>query len=332
MRQLDGGDEDVIILPTTEDNGCVSAMDNTSATPERMQLQQQLQTPPVVITVPPSSVTPQSTTSTSTIGVNLQKDFMKDSGDMDQELEDVLNVLKVFDSTTGGDGLCDFGALFSDVYTSLNYEEVNTQAVPKPNPLKEIQVELEKKQQTMQRKIDFQIRRLRKLQARYMSKHTSEEISGLFECSARVANIHNTTSDGSERKQLSYAEEKYHPVSTITIRNVLKKIEATAMSQQICKTASSETGFIQKKTKIQKVPGTSPEISPVQQAAALVTVIPTFDEKVTEDIGHVAGLLQTEIKEVKNAMDSDATASSSGGESADEMVTYNNQIQQSLSM
>ncbi|KAH8288433.1 hypothetical protein KR054_002695 [Drosophila jambulina] len=59
-------------------------------------------------------------------------------------------------------------------------------------------------------------------------------------------------------------------------------------------------------------------------------IVPSYDTYVTSELTHVAGLLHTELREVQNAIDSDATESSSGGESADEMVTYNNTQQLSL--
>ncbi|KAH8389384.1 hypothetical protein KR200_002326 [Drosophila serrata] len=59
-------------------------------------------------------------------------------------------------------------------------------------------------------------------------------------------------------------------------------------------------------------------------------IVPGYDSYVTSELTHVAGLLHTELREVQNAIDSDATESSSGGESADEMVTYNNTQQLSL--
>ncbi|KAH8265307.1 hypothetical protein KR038_003781 [Drosophila bunnanda] len=59
-------------------------------------------------------------------------------------------------------------------------------------------------------------------------------------------------------------------------------------------------------------------------------IVPGYDTYVTSELTHVAGLLHTELREVQNAIDSDATESSSGGESADEMVTYNNTQQLSL--
>jgi len=51
-----------------------------------------------------------------------------------------------------------------------------------------------------------------------------------------------------------------------------------------------------------------------------------------EEVENVAGSLSTQLHIVESNLDSDCTASSSGGESCDEMQTFNNTQQQRLSM
>lgn len=63
-----------------------------------------------------------------------------------------------------------------------------------------------------------------------------------------------------------------------------------------------------------------------------VSAIPKFTDIDVDQIEQTSGLLMTEMRLIENQIDSDATASSTGGESADEMVSYNNQYQQPLSM
>jgi hypothetical protein len=60
--------------------------------------------------------------------------------------------------------------------------------------------------------------------------------------------------------------------------------------------------------------------------------IPRFESDDAEMVDQVSGMLLTEMRIIGKNVDSDATASSSGGESADEMIAYNNQYQQPLSM
>lgn len=62
------------------------------------------------------------------------------------------------------------------------------------------------------------------------------------------------------------------------------------------------------------------------------STIPRFDSHDLEQLDQVSGLLTSEMRLIEKQIDSDATASSSGGDSADEMVVYNNHYQQPLSM
>jgi hypothetical protein len=63
-----------------------------------------------------------------------------------------------------------------------------------------------------------------------------------------------------------------------------------------------------------------------------VCAIPKLADVDVDEVEQTSGLLMTEMRLIQNQLDSDATASSTGGESADEMVPYNNQYQQPLSM
>lgn len=66
--------------------------------------------------------------------------------------------------------------------------------------------------------------------------------------------------------------------------------------------------------------------------------LPLGSSKSTLDDGHRlqltnnVGLLKTELRIVEQAVDSEATASSSGGESADELINYSNSVQETLAM
>lgn len=62
------------------------------------------------------------------------------------------------------------------------------------------------------------------------------------------------------------------------------------------------------------------------------SIIARFDDGDVDQLEQVSGLLMSEMRLIEKQIDSDATLSSSGGESADELVPYNNQYQQPLSM
>lgn len=63
-----------------------------------------------------------------------------------------------------------------------------------------------------------------------------------------------------------------------------------------------------------------------------VSAIPKLEDADVDQVEQTSGLLMSEMRLIEHQIDSDATASSTGGESADEMTIYNNQYQQPLSM
>lgn len=366
----------------------------------QLQLQQNLpqqQHPPQTLAQQTNCFnTPQSTTSSiNSLGtvnnMTPQTDNVGGTTELeDQDIEEVFKVLKGFEGGTTSDiNVCDLNVLFNEVYMKINETELSGNAVSggsivsgaistntqshiavtnpsiqlvKPTQMEEGQLEMEKRQQQMQRKIDFLMRRLRKLQARYMCKHTSEEIAGLFEWSARQASKGVTNATALQQNENTGVvdpnkcflkviaarppasdwkdvNESLVPANQIT--TLLRKIESVANAQQLCTTpTASLVNISHKKTKkalleAQAASNTSNSASKsahFSDSKAEEVVVATLEENVTDELSQVAGLLQTEMSEVQKAIDSDATESSSGGESADEMVTYNNTQQQTLPM
>lgn len=216
--------------------------------------------------------------------------------------------------------------------------------------------EISREEQQLQRKMDFMIRRLYKLVARSTGLHASEEIAGFLEHVAR----HNKTKENQlKEEQLkslhiqevdalselpvnllsspstsqpqivveAEVDEPPKPVLLSEMKSFLKRIEnlATMQSTIVNKRAHAIKYF------------TNP--SPNSQDAFTKTdnnlfknSIPRFDERDLNQLDQVSGLLMTEMRLIGKQIDSDETASSSGGESADEMVPYNNHYQQPLSM
>jgi hypothetical protein len=72
--------------------------------------------------------------------------------------------------------------------------------------------------------------------------------------------------------------------------------------------------------------------TPKVESSFSVSAIPKCEDKDVDQIDQTSGLLMSEMRLIENQIDSDATASSTGGESADEMTAYNNNYQQPLPM
>lgn len=62
------------------------------------------------------------------------------------------------------------------------------------------------------------------------------------------------------------------------------------------------------------------------------STVERFEDGNLEQLDQVSGLLMSEMRLIEKQIDSDATASSSGGESADEMIVFSNHHQEPLSM
>lgn len=283
-----------------------------------------------------------SNTSSSNI---MGKDYLKDNADMEQMLGelatssdiDLLQVFKSFESAPAGENLCDLAgglSLFNDVdVMNMALEDVVANTSPvKECPTQEIIADIEKKRAKMMRECDFMVRRLRKIQARHMGRHISEEIYGVYEYSQNlIKRKERETKSISTMTPINQLQSDKHK-SASSLRTMLKRIDSAATTQQ---TSAARTNQMYGSTSsvISNLHADSRDSMGSKNPLTVVTsVVPTFDQNGLQQLQQCTGLLSTELKFVNDAFDSDATASSSGGESVDELVTYNNVIQQPLTM
>lgn len=296
-------------------------------------------------TEPPPPSQP-STHLTNNNNMGLQKDYPKENQtDMEQMLGelastsdlDLLQVFKSFETAPAGEGLCDLAnsLLFNDFDNICGVvEDVVSSSVAEHNiinqqqsPIKEnhhLNTELQrqendKKQILMQRKCDFLVRRLRKIQLRSMGQQMSEEVAGFFEHTHRLVKKKEKPRDTDEQTVINQTtNDRMKPLSANAVKNFLKRIDNVAAAQ---KTYASNIGQSQSLTG-----------PPSIHHNKLVTLIPTLDTSTTIKLEQISGQLQTQLKIVEKGIDSDATASSSGGESGDEAVPFSNPVQQHMPM
>ncbi|XP_053693601.1 uncharacterized protein LOC128741667 [Sabethes cyaneus] len=300
--------------------------------------------------------------SSSSTAMGLQKDYLKDNPDMEQMLGelastsdmDLLQVFKSLEGNPSGDGLCAELAgglsLFNDVDVVNIYEEVAQTTPPnKDHERQEMHAEIVQRQAQMQRKYDFLIRRLNKLQARYMGQHVSEEIAGLFEYSQRYWK----KKDKEQAKGLGTSSatvsptslipdiipyqppppsstDKQKPISANAMKTFAKRLEGISATQ-----CSSQAKRIYANRYFQGTassPADAGGVSTPQNYTSPSTTIPKFEDPAIEQLQQTAGLLHSELRQIQNTIDSEATLSSSGGESADELVPHNNELQYSLTI
>lgn len=219
-------------------------------------------------------------------------------------------------------------------------------------------------QQQLHRKMEFLTRRLYKLVGRATGLHASEEIAGFLEHAARhhkksekelkkqqtsttidltslltrelPLDLLSSPSASSEQKETQNAAsdeletrlaEPIKPVPLSEMKTFLTRIESVSKLQNttLNKRAHSSKYFT-------KPSPNSLNTLTKSETNLMNSSIVRFEDEDIEQLGQVFGILKNKMRLIENQIDSDATASSSGGDSADEMVAYNNYYQQPLSM
>lgn len=170
--------------------------------------------------------------------------------------------------------------------------------------------EARRKQFQSERRCEFLLRRLRKLQSKSMGRHASEEINGLMQETQRLMVKAHTQAQSQE-----VSRDRRPPRS---IAQMLRQFEDSAHSA--ANNRHPQHRYFGS--------GSSDRTGTVPSGEDAVKI--GADARV--EVEKVAGQLHTQFHMVESAMDSDVTASSSGGESCDEMVSYNNPHQQPLSI
>lgn len=229
--------------------------------------------------------------------------------------------------------------------------------------------EISREQQQVQRKMDFLIRRLYKLVARATGLHASEEIAGFLEHVARhtrkdqlndskfpslTTNLQGTSmlspltpSSEPPINLLSSPSASQEETQSINLTDVIKRSPAETLKpvpvnemksflRRLENTSTMQSTTLNKRAHTMKyftrpVPNGLSNLSKME-ISLMNNTINRFESRNVEQLDQVSGLLMSEMRMIEKQIDSDATASSSGGESADEMVTYNNHHQQPLSM
>ncbi|PSN48089.1 hypothetical protein C0J52_03440 [Blattella germanica] len=202
--------------------------------------------------------------------------------------------------------------------------------------------EARKKQFEMERKCEWLLRRLRKLQARTMGKHVSEEVTGLLEHAHRMLKQSASQkeqsggsnsavgltlpSDDPNVSKLDTArkEKKLKGISSYAMANLFRRLDMLSQQQAAVSTRHQS---------LQRYFGSgSGDHVPTVSSSNGPRVLPKFSAEVKDELEKVSGQLYTQLKTVENSVDSDATASSSGGESCDEMQSFNNPHQMHVTM
>ncbi|XP_018341579.1 PREDICTED: uncharacterized protein LOC108748081 [Trachymyrmex septentrionalis] len=200
---------------------------------------------------------------------------------------------------------------------------VDTVDQQKSNSLRSQQDIVAQKQFENERRCAFLMRRLRKLQMRIIGRHVAEENTGVLELAHHGVKkyfLQELVNIGSKSNVRNF------PEIGGSLHSFLQKIEKMCVAQSNSVNRQRVCRYFGGGSR-DNVGGTSGNNGNRQP------VFGTPQVKLNgEEVENMAGSLSTQLHILESNLDSDCTASSSGGESCDEMQTFNNSQQQRLSI
>lgn len=144
------------------------------------------------------------------------------------------------------------------------------------------------------------------------------------------------TTDVIEPTTIIIATDTLKPVSMKEMKSFLRRVDniSTMQSTVMTKKALAFKYFSKSSSLTTSTTIPSSNLNQLSKVESNfnVSAIPKLEDAVVDQIDETSGLLMSEMRLIENQIDSDATASSTGGESADEMTVYNNNYQYPLSM
>lgn len=148
------------------------------------------------------------------------------------------------------------------------------------------------------------MRRLRKIQARHIGRHVSEEVGGLFEYTQQlIKRIERETKSISTTTPINQLHSDKHKLNSATSsKMLLKRIEHASGSQHSNTSSGKILGA--NSTSDYHVNNSS---STGSVATAKPSVVPHFDSNGIQQMKQSAGLLSAEPKLADKSFDSDAT-------------------------
>lgn len=213
--------------------------------------------------------------------------------------------------------------LLDDMMTNFDDHLPDSGLDIKESLTKEKLEDVNKRQFEIERKCERLQRRLKKLQARCIGKHAGEELTGLFEHAHRLIKQGLQGAVPGKIDNHLGKDKKIKGVSELTLASLVNRLTVSSINQA--------SGLTRYRPSVKYFGSGSVDIT--QQNSSLPgSILPKLEDKEKEEVKAVAQQLHTQVHILQSHLDSDVTASSSGGESCDEMQSYNNphQTQQSM--
>lgn len=273
------------------------------------------------------------------------------ANDMEAHVEEIINNFKSSESEkvttsanelsndnemfamTGGELTNNFSPFEKDLLDNVDVMNIEMEDqhddsvnIQKESHTKDLFLEMERKHVEIKRRLDFLRRRAHKLQSQLLGQHMSYEISGIFENVCRLLKKPKDIFEmnGSGLLSSEGFSVKNKPVSPICAKNFIRKLEITSLMQ---------ANSVSHHKICSKYFGSGSVEYPLLKniSCGSVNILPwPMDEKA--NMNKIASQLKTQLAVSQKELDSEATESSSGGESCDEVQNYINPHQQYLSV
>ncbi|KAF7280354.1 hypothetical protein GWI33_006130 [Rhynchophorus ferrugineus] len=207
-----------------------------------------------------------------------------------------------------------------------NQDDLETAQKIKENQAGLLLADLQKKHARLERRLNVFRRKCYKLESKLVGQHVSGEIAGVFEQVYRSVKKFKDNNDNSKcmgpfSRDFS---EKPKPISGNSAKLLVKKLDMASVLQ-----ASNAA----RHKNITKYFGSgSIETSLFKHTASGQANIPPWSREHQQELQKLSEQLHTQLGLIQDELDSEATESSSGGESCDESQVYNNPHQQYLSI
>ena len=267
-----------------------------------------------------------------------------DGNDIGQHVEEIMQVIKCIDGNNerlewvsndvdlcGNDMSGNFTLLEKELFNDVNVTNLNLEEpaenvdLLKETKIKELWDRVTSEEDKIEKSIDQALKRVRNVEAKVLGRHFSEEIAGVYEYAHQILRHckegSSTSSDEILDEVNKLSDEKMKPISITSAKKLIKKLEVTTILQ---------SNMCRRKT--YRYFGDEPlEVGPIRTMSGVVS-LPPWTLKSKKSLKELSGSLRYQVHKMEQAADSEATASSSGGESADETDNFKEQNKEQHSM
>ncbi|CAH1390885.1 unnamed protein product [Nezara viridula] len=281
------------------------------------------------------------------LSVVMNSEELGTNPELNQNVEEIFKVISNLDNNTselvsGPSG--ENEPMFSDMGGLTNFErdlfnEVDMMnmcvdeslvTVNKDALIRERIEEFRKRKFLLLRRIEFLVRRLKKTKAHLLGRHASEEITGVLEYSSNILEASTRLRVYSSGDSDKNVKCDVKPVSFAGLSLFMRQMDH-AVNQQtntVARNSIRQCKYFGSGSSSSSLVTTSNGV----RSSLPGSILPSFPSDVKQELSTTYGELHSQLVKLQQDIDSDVTESSSGCESCDEFIAYNNVHQHPLSI